>query len=164
MIAEDNILPVDEETPKPHHLCGPQVTELVMRKPGRLFDYSDLFNDLFYISLGFLFLNKYYNLLYQALIPNCKLTINILKEHLEITDDTKNYILAGGNPRIKCQRVLNLLIIHLDRERDYMQFCYLFNIISVMTDLPYRLIAGIYSTLVNKYGTSNHKFAIQYFT
>ena len=25
---------------------------------------------------------------------------------------------------------------------DYMQFCYHLNIISVMTDLPYRLIAG----------------------
>ena len=65
-----------------------------------------------------------------------------MKEHLEISDNTKDYILEGDNPRIRCQRVLNLLIVHLDRERDYMKFCFLFNMISVISDLPYRLITG----------------------
>ena len=71
------------------------------------------------VSIGFTFLKKYYNTLYQALIPNCKLTISTLKQHLEISDDVKDYILEGSNLRIKCQRIINLLIFYLDRERDY---------------------------------------------
>jgi len=104
---------------------------------------TTMLNDyLIFISTGFSFLNNLYCLLYQSLIPNCKLTVNILKENLEISDNTKDYILEGDNPRIRCQRVLNLLIVNLDRERDYMQFCFLYNMISVMTDLPYKLITG----------------------
>lgn len=95
--------------------------------------------------IGFSFLNNHYNLLYQALIPNCKLTINILRKHLEVSDSVREYILDGDNPRIKCQRVLNLLISHLDSERNYLQFCYLFNMISVLSDLPNKIITGTYS-------------------
>ena len=96
-----------------------------------------------YNSLEFVFLNRLYSLLYQSLIPNCELTINTLKEHMEICDDTRNYILEGVDPRIKCQRVINMLVVHLDKTRDYMQFCCLINLISVLTDLPYRLISGL---------------------
>ena len=105
---------------------------------------------LFYVcsSTEFSFLNKYYNLLYQTLIPNCNLTINVLKKHLHVSDDTKNYILEGASQRIKCQRVLNLLIVHLDRGRDFMQFFNLFNLISIVTDLPHKFIAGNYSICV----------------
>ena len=94
------------------------------------------------LLIGFSFLSSHYSLLYQALIPNCKLTINILKEHLEVSDSAREYVLEGDNPRMKCQRVLNLLIGHLDNERNYLQFCHLFSMISVMSDLPNKLIAG----------------------
>ena len=57
----------------------------------------------------------------------------------------ENYILSGKNPRIRCQRILNLLIVHLDTERDYLQFCHLINMISVMTThLSHRLSTGMY--------------------
>ena len=62
---------------------------------------------------------------------------------MDVSDDTKNYILEGANRRTKCQRVLNLLIVHLDKERDFMQFCNLFNMISIISDLPHKFIAGI---------------------
>ena len=62
---------------------------------------------------------------------------------MDVSDDTKNYILEGANRRTKCQRVLNLLIIHLDKERDFMQFCNLFNMISIISDLPHKFIVGI---------------------
>ena len=90
-----------------------------------------------------------YNLLYQSLIPNSKLTINTLKVHLKFSNCVESYILSGRNPRIRCQRILNMLIVHLDRERDYAQFCHLINMISVITDLSHRLsIGNIYVSIV----------------
>ena len=93
--------------------------------------------------IEFSFLIRYYSLLYQSLIPNCKLTINTLCQHISISDNIKQYILGAASHRTSCQRLINFLLIHLYSEKDYMQFCYHLNIISVMTDLSYRLIAGI---------------------
>jgi len=99
--------------------------------------------------IEFSFLIKYYSLLYQSLIPNCKLTISILRQHISISDNIEQYIVGAANHRISCQRLINLLLTHLVAEKDYMQFCYYLNIISVMTDLQYRLIAGTYCMLQN---------------
>ena len=96
----------------------------------------------FYLYTEFSFLMRYYNLLYQSLIPNCKLSINALRQHISISDNIEQYIVSASSPRTSCQRLLNFLLIHLYSEKDYMQFCYHINIISVMTDLPYRLITG----------------------
>ena len=94
-------------------------------------------------SIEFSFLIRYYNLLYQSLIPNCKLTINTLCQHISISDNIEQYIVGATSHRTSCQRLINFLLTHLYSEKDYMQFCYNINIISVMTDLPYRLVAGI---------------------
>ena len=102
-------------------------------------NYFIIFILLIYTEFSFLI--RYYNLLYQSLIPNSKLTINTLKVHLKITDCVESYILGGRNPRTRCQRILNMLIVHLDRERDYAQFCHLINMVSV-TDLSHRLSTG----------------------
>ena len=77
-------------------------------------------------------------------MPNCKLTIKILKPHLEIPSDVESFILNGESSRISCQRIINLLLVELDITRDYKQFCHLFNLISVMTDLTDKLRAGMY--------------------
>ena len=95
-------------------------------------------------STEFSILIRYYNLLYQSLIPNCKLTIEILKQHLEIPSDVESYIVNGESSRIRCQRIINLLLVQLDTTRDYKQFCDLFNMISIMIDLPDKLRKGIY--------------------
>ena len=99
---------------------------------------------LYYFSIEFSFLIKYYSLLYQSIIPNCKLTISTLRQHISISDNIEQYIVGAANHRISCQRLINLLLTHLYSKKDYMQFCYYLNIISVMTDLPYRLIVGTY--------------------
>ncbi|XP_065894612.1 uncharacterized protein [Dysidea avara] len=89
----------------------------------------------------FSFLIRYYNLLYQSLIPNCKLTIKILKQHLEIPSDVESFIVNGESSRIRCQRVINLLLVQLDTTSNYEHFCHLFNTISVMRGLPDKLFS-----------------------
>ncbi|XP_065894589.1 uncharacterized protein [Dysidea avara] len=106
---------------KPDCLYGPQVIDVIMRKP------------------EFSLLIRYYNLLYQSLIPNCKLTIKILKQHIEIPSDVEKFIVNGESSRIRCQRIINLLLVQLDTTRDYKHFCYLFNMISVMPNLTDKL-------------------------
>ncbi|XP_065894609.1 uncharacterized protein [Dysidea avara] len=89
----------------------------------------------------FSLLIRYYNLLYQSLIPNCKLTIKILKQHIKISSDVESFIVNEESSRIRCQRIINLLLVQLDTTRDYKHFCYLFNMISV-TDLTNKLRTG----------------------
>ena len=76
-------------------------------------------------------------------MPNCKLTIKILKQHLEISSDVERFIVDGESPRIRCQRILNFLVVQLDATRDYKSFCCLFKMISVMPDLPDKLRTGM---------------------
>jgi len=114
--------------------------DATMRKPGKITIIIDLI--LLFLT-EFSYLIRYYNLLYQSLIPNCKLTIKILKQHLEIPSDVESFIVNGESSRIRCQRIINLLLVQLDTTRDYKHFCYLFNMISVMTDLSDKLRTGI---------------------
>ena len=90
----------------------------------------------------FSFLIRCYNFLYQSLIPNCNLTIKILKQHLKVPKEVESFIVGGENSRIRCQRIINLLLVQLDTTRDYKHFCDLFSKISVMTDLPDKLMTG----------------------
>ena len=126
----------------PDQLIGPQVIDMIMNKPGMI-RWFKLCYLLFYFSIEFSFLIRYYSLLYQSLIPNCKLTINTLRQHISISDNIEQYIIGAASHRTSCQRLINFLLTRLYSEKDYMQFCYHLNIISVMTDLPYRLITGI---------------------
>ena len=96
---------------------------------------------LLYLT-GFTILIKYYNLLYQSIIPNSNLIISILKQHLSIPPQTETFLLSGENRRIKSQKILNWLLVTLDSNRDYKQFCSLIGTVSVLTDLPHRLIRG----------------------
>ena len=125
----------------PDQLIGPQVIDMIMNKPGMI-RWFKMCYFLFYFSIEFSFLIRYYSLLCQSLIPNCKLTINTLCQHISISDNIEQYIVGAASHRTSCQRLINFLLIRLYSEKDYMQFCYHLNIISVMTDLPYRLIAG----------------------
>ena len=97
---------------------------------------------LIYFSIEFSFLIRYYSLLYQSLIPNCKLTIKTLRQHISISDNIEQYIVGAASHRTSCQRLINFLLMRLYSEKNYMQFCYHLSIVSVMTDLPYRMITG----------------------
>ena len=127
----------------PDQLIGPQVIDMIMNKPGMI-SLIKLCYLVFYFSIEFLFLIRYYSLLYQSLIPNCKLTLHTLRQHISISNNIEQYIVGAASHRIRCQRLINFLLTHLNSGKDYMQFCYYLNTISVMTDLPYRLIAGSY--------------------
>ena len=99
---------------------------------------------LFYFSIEFSFLIRYYSLLYQSLIPNCRVNISALRQHISISDNIEQYIVGAASHRTSCQRLINFLLTRLYSDKDYMQFCYCLNLISVMNDLPNRLIAGTY--------------------
>ncbi|XP_065920240.1 uncharacterized protein [Dysidea avara] len=89
----------------------------------------------------FSFLMSSYNLLYQSLIPNYRLAISSLRQHISISDSVEEYIANAGSRRKSCQRLFDFLLICLYSDKDYMQFCCHFNAISVMTALPHKLIA-----------------------
>ena len=115
-----------------------------------------LCHHLFYFSIEFSFLIRYYSLLYQSLIPNCKLTINTLRQHISISDNIEQYIVGAASHRTNCQRLINFLLTRLYSEKNYMQFCYLLYIISVMADLPYRLITGTHTPAHARTHTHTH--------
>ena len=115
---------------------------MMMNKPGMIRWFINCVISYFCFSIEFSFLIRYYSLLYQSLIPNCKLTLHTLRQHFSISDNIEQYIVSAASQRTRCQRLINFLLTRLCSEKDYMQFCYHLNIISVMTDLSYRLIAG----------------------
>ena len=60
-----------------------------------------------------------------------------------MSKDVECYISTGTSTNICVQRLLNFLLVNLDTEKDYMKFCVVINSISVLTNLSYRMIAGI---------------------
>ena len=54
---------------------------------------------------------------------------------MKIPNNVESFIVSGEAPRIRCQRIINLLLLQLDTTGDYSQFCHLFNMISVTIDL-----------------------------
>ena len=116
-------------------LYGPQVIDMIMKKPGKI---SIIIDQLYYLFLTeFSFLIRYYNLLYQSLIPNCKLTIKILKQHLKISSEVENHILGGETLRVKFQKLFNFLLVQLNSNINILNFSDLLNKISV---LPWEII------------------------
>ena len=107
-------------------------------------------------------MGKYYHLLYQSLIPNCSLTIKVLRQHLSISHGVELYILNGASPRLRCQRLVNFLLVHLDDLKDYAQFCDHLNLVSVLNDLPNRLIAGMVSFVYIMYVCMQSQFFIYF--
>ena len=89
-------------------------------------------------------MSRYYYLLNQSIIPNCRITLPILRQYYTVNRDVEDYILTGTTAKVCVQRLLNFLLVSLDNEKDHMKFCVVINSISVMTNLSYRLIAGTY--------------------
>ena len=59
----------------------------------------------------------------------------------------KKYILDGGSNRNSCQRLLNFLLVDLNNSKNYFRFCYCISAVTVLTDLPYRMISGMFLTV-----------------
>jgi len=127
LVNQDQTTSDHEIVSNPECLYGPQVIDMIIRKPGKITIITHLLQCYYCYWTEFSFLIRCYNLLYQSLIPNCKLTIKILKQHLEIPSDVESFIVNGESSRIRCQRIINLLLVQLDSTRDYKQFISLFN-------------------------------------
>ena len=95
-------------------------------------------------NIEFAKLSKRYYVLhvYQSSVPNFKLTIQILRRHFTITDQVEQYILSGDSRRLCCQRVINVLSVHLDIVKDHHQFCDWLDSVSVMDGLTDKIKTG----------------------
>ena len=60
----------------------------------------------------------------------------------------KKYILDGGSNRNSCQRLLNFLLVDLNNTRNYFRFCYYISNVTVLTELPYRIIKGKFLLMI----------------
>ena len=105
-----------------------------------MYSYSHLLYCVIYTGYSFLAAN--YNLLYQCIIPNCRLTIATLRKHCDLPDEVEEHILESSSERVRCQRLLNFLLDVLNADKDYMKFCYLLFLSTVVTDLPCQLISS----------------------
>ena len=123
-------------------LHGLQAIDQVLSKSGE--DLCSIVEDdnIFLYSTELAFLSKHYYVLYQSLIPNCKLTIKILRCHFTITDQVEQYILSGDSRRLCCQRVMNVLLVRLDIVKDHHQFCDWLDSVSVMDGLINKIKTG----------------------
>ena len=66
----------------------------------------------------------------------------MLSQHIDMSRIVAQYIIEGSSPRVRCQRIINVLLVNLDSIRDYMQFCFQLDTISLLTDLPCKMITG----------------------
>ena len=137
----DNTSSLHQAMVDPNHLCGPQVIQAMMKTPGKY--QLNLWYHLYVLFLTeYLFLNKYYFLLYNSIIPNCRITLPVLHQYYNIGKDMEDYILHGTSAKVCVQRLLNFLLVSLDVEKNYMKFCSVINLITVMTTLSYKMITG----------------------
>ena len=72
----------------------------------------------------------------------------------------EDYIVTGTTAKVCIQRLLNFLLVSLDNEKDYMKFCVVINSISVMTNLPYRMIVGNLITSSLIINTKSFEFSV----
>jgi len=91
----------------------------------------------------FSFLGRYYNVFYQSFIPNCKVTLAVVRQYYSIGDAIEKYISSGLTARVRLKRVLNFLLVSLDRDKCYEKFA---SILNAATVIPQRMIKGIWSS------------------
>ena len=102
------------------------------------------------LSTGYSFLATNYNLLYQCIMPNCRVTIANIRKHCDLSDEVEKEILKSTCARLRCQQLLNVMLEILNADKDYMKFCYLLFLSTVATDLSCYMISSK-SYLVNIY-------------
>ena len=137
----DNTTSLHQAVVDPYRLCGPQVIQAMMKTPGKY--QLNLWYHLYVLFLTeYLFLNKYYFVLYNSIIPNCRITLPVLHQYYNISKDIEDYILHGTSAKVCVQRLLNFLLVSLNVEKNYMKFCSIINLVTVMTTLSYKMITG----------------------
>ena len=75
-------------------------------------------------------------------MPRCGVTIDKIRDHCDLSVEVEKHILEGSCTRTRCRRLLNFMLENLYADKDYMKFCYLLFISTVLTDFPYYLISS----------------------
>jgi len=96
----------------------------------------------------FPFLIRYYNLLYQSLIPNCYLTLNTVQRYYNISQSGLKLILTAPTVKVRVQRLLNFLLKTLNADKDHVKFCNVISSITVIDDLPHKLTKGTHIDVI----------------
>ena len=56
-------------------------------------------------------------------MPNCKLSVEILRRYYRVSREVISFILSGSNMRICNQRLLTFILTEFDKDYDILRFC-----------------------------------------
>jgi len=56
-------------------------------------------------------------------MPNCKLSVDVLKRYYKTSSQVVSFILNGSNTRICNQRVLTFILNEFEKDYDILRFC-----------------------------------------
>ena len=56
-------------------------------------------------------------------MPNCKLSVEILRHYYRTSQQVISFILNGSNVRIRNQRLLTFLLTEFEKDYDILRFC-----------------------------------------
>ncbi|XP_065910436.1 uncharacterized protein [Dysidea avara] len=82
---------------------------------------------------GYARLAKYYNIFYQSFMPNCKLSVEVLRRHYHISSEVISFICSGRTIRICNQRVLTFLLTEFEKDYNISKFL---SIVEQLIQLP----------------------------
>ena len=124
-----------------------QSINAILEKPGKRTLLNKIYIIIFWSFTEFSFLIRYYNMLYLSILPNFELVITVLKQHIEVPYNVEGFLVSDQRPRIRCQKILNYLLVQLNTNKDCKKFCVVFHMISAMSDLSERLLEGTQYTV-----------------
>ena len=94
--------------------------------------YAIFFNSFF---VDYAKLAKCYNIFYQSFMPNCKLSVEVLRRHYHISSETISYICNGRTIRICNQRVLTFLLTEFEKDNNISKFFFIMKQLVQLPDL-----------------------------
>ena len=56
-------------------------------------------------------------------MPNCKLSVRVLKRYYKVSEQVTTFILSSGNMRIGNQRLLTFILTEFEKDYDISRFC-----------------------------------------
>lgn len=66
----------------------------------------------------------------------------MVQEHYSISATVKRYVSTGTTPRSRIQRLLNVLIVCLNADKDYIKFCKVLSHLMVTDSVLHMMIKG----------------------
>ena len=56
-------------------------------------------------------------------MPNCKLSVKVLKRYYKVSDQVTTFILSGSDMRMCNQRLLTFILTEFEKDYDISRFC-----------------------------------------